>query len=312
MAGETDDDAGNRLRLAFIGFGEAASAFAQGWRGAGVAARIAAYDIKTDAAYAEVRNGKWSDYRRAGVAGRATLADAINGAEAIFSTVIADQALAAATDAATVIRRGALFFDCNSCSPGTKRKSAHLIDKAGGRYVDVAVMAPVHPGLHRTPLIVAGPHGEAGRQVLESLDMVVRLEPGEVGRAAAIKMTRSIMVKGLEALVIECVLAGRKAGVDDLVIASLDASFPGFYWKKRIGHMMERVATHGVRRAAEMREVAVTATELGLPAPMSTAAADWQQRVGDLSVTPADSADYGALTDAILAALGAADVPAER
>jgi 3-hydroxyisobutyrate dehydrogenase-like beta-hydroxyacid dehydrogenase len=118
-------------------------------------------------------------------------------------------------------------------------------------------------------------------------------------------MVRSIMVKGLEALVLECVLSGRKAGVDEAVLASLDASFPGFGWKKRAAYMMERAATHGIRRAAEMREVAQTVRELGFPGAMAAATADWEQKIGDLRLRAADAnakdaEDYGALADLIL------------
>ena len=79
-------------------------------------------------------------------------------------------------------------------------------------------------------------------------------------------MIRSMMMKGLEALVCECVFAGRKAGVIETVLDSLDDTYPGFDWKKRAAYMLERVMTHGVRRAAEMREVALTVDLLGLKA----------------------------------------------
>ena len=92
------------------------------------------------------------------------------------------------------------------------------MDAAGGRYVDVAVMAPVHPRLHRTPLLISGPHAEDAAPVLAALDMAAEIHDGPVGSSSAIKMIRSIMMKGLEALVCECVLAGRKAGVIETVL----------------------------------------------------------------------------------------------
>ena len=135
--------------------------------------------------------------------------------------------------------------------------------------------------------------------------MAAKLVDGEVGAASSIKMVRSVLMKGLEAVILECVLSGRRAGVDDLVLESLDQTYPGFDWKKRAAYMMERAATHGVRRAAEMREVANTVRELGFDGTMSDAAADWEQTMGELNVdmSTVGTSDHGAVADALLGAL---------
>lgn len=287
--------------LAFIGFGEAASAFVTGWN-APAAYEIKAYDIKTDSSDEAVRRAKQDDYIKASVLGCPDLAEALDGAGVVFSTVTADQALIAAKEAATVIGPNTLYLDCNSCAPDTKRRAADLIDGAGARYVDVAVMAPVHPALHKVPLLTSGPHADEAEAVFGRLDMKATISSDRVGVSSSIKMIRSIMIKGLEALVVECVLSGRKAGVDETVLESLDKTFPGFDWKKRAAYMLERVATHGVRRAAEMREVTLSVEQLGLPGDMSRACVDWQQRIGDLGITLNDP-DYGPCADALLTAL---------
>ena len=290
-------------KAAFVGFGEAACAFVQGWGEALGGVELSAYDIKTDSADDAVRSAKLQDYETWGVNGQANLADALAGQAVVFSVVTADQAHEAAKAAAAVIQPGALFFDCNSCAPDTKRASAKIVDAAGGRYVDVAVMAPVHPALHHVPLLIGGPHAEDALAVFDALDMKATVSSDEVGVASSIKMVRSVMIKGLEALVVECVLAGRKAGVDDIVLGTLEKSFPGFDWTNRAAYMLERVATHGIRRAAEMREVALTVEQLDLFGDMAKATVDWQQRIGDLGVKLNDDDDYGARADMLLAAL---------
>ncbi len=292
--------------IAFIGFGEAARAFLDGWRKVpGFAARVSAYDIKTDSPDPNVRAGKRADYVAANVFGASTAPEAVAGADAIFSVVTADQAHEAAVAALPGVEKGAFFFDCDSCAPQTKERTAKEVDAAGGRYVDVAVMAPVHPRLHRTPLLISGPHAKDAAPVLAALDMAAEIHEGPVGSSSAIKMIRSIMMKGLEALVCECVLAGRKAGVIETVLDSLDDTYPGFDWRRRSAYMLERVMTHGVRRAAEMREVASTVDLLGLDGAMSRASVGWQQAVGDLGLrsTPEEDVDYRALADRILARL---------
>lgn len=293
-------------RIAFIGFGEAARAFLAGWRSEpDFAAAVIAYDIKTDSGDAIVAAAKRADYAADGVIAAASARDAVAGAGLVFSTVTADQAHAAALAIADHLAPGALVFDCNSCAPQMKVRSAGAVEGAGGRYVDVAVMAPVHPRRHRTPLLISGPNTAAAVAALEGLAMEPQVQPGPVGAASSIKMVRSIMIKGLEALVVECVLSGRLAGVDDIVLATLEDTFPGFDWPKRAAYMLERVMTHGVRRAAEMREVALTVDLLGLDGRMARATVDWQQAIGELALKAATiGPDHGARADAILAALG--------
>lgn len=270
----------NRLTVALIGFGEAAGAFVAGWNG-GAPARFRAYDIKTDGDGA-VREGKLADYAAAGVEGCATPAEAVARADAVFSLVTADQSVAAARSVAGVLDGPALYFDCNSCAPGTKREAAEIVEGGGGRYVDVAVMAPVGPKLHRTPLLVSGPHAAEALKVMEMLEMAAVEAPGAVGTASAIKLCRSIMVKGLEALSAELLLAAHTLGVAEPVLASLEASDPNFGWTKRTAYSLERMMVHGERRAAEMAEAAAMVEALGLPGDMARATVDWQRRIGEL------------------------------
>ena len=294
------------VSIAFIGFGEAARAFLDGWRRRpGFEARVAAYDIKTDSSDAEVRAAKRADYAAANVIGASRAPDAVAGAEAVFSLVTADQAHEAALAALAGLAPGALFFDGNSCAPQTKSLTAERVEGAGARYVDVAVMAPVHPRLNKTPLLISGPHAEVAAAALESLDMSPQIHSGPAGAASAVKMIRSIMMKGLEALVCECLLAGRKAGVIETVLDSLDDTYPGFDWRKRSAYMLERVARHGLRRAAEMREVALTVDLLGFDGAMSRGSVAWQQRVGELGLRPTadEMADCRLMAEAILARL---------
>ena len=221
-----------QLDLAFVGFGEAATAIVEGW-GARDGLSTAAYDIKTDDPAAEVSQAKFTDYEASGVAGKATLGEALDGAELIFSLVTADQAETAAEAAVPHLAQNAIFLDGNSCAPGTKRRSAAAIEAAGARYVDVAIMSPIRPALHKSPMLLSGPHAEAALDVMERLDMNATIAEGDVGTASSIKMMRSVMIKGMEALVLECVLAARQAGVEDVVLESLDKTYPGFDWPAR-------------------------------------------------------------------------------
>ncbi|MCR9214443.1 MAG: DUF1932 domain-containing protein [Proteobacteria bacterium] len=284
--------------IALIGFGEAGMAFAEGWTGIGNLS-LTAFDLKIDSLEDGVAAGKQSDFQKFNIQDGKTAIDTVKNAAAIFSVVTADQALKAAQSITNGITDGTLFFDCNSCAPGTKRKSKAVIDAAGGRYVDVAVMSPVHPKLHKTPLLISGDHVEEAMTVFDCLQMNATIMEGDVGAASSVKMIRSIMMKGLEALFSECVLAGRRAGVDEEVLASLEKTYPGFNFEGRAAYMFERMTQHGLRRAAEMREVALTIEELGLPNGVTAAAVDWQQMLGDMDYI-AKGEDYRSQADILL------------
>lgn len=260
-------------------------AFADGLAGggAGVAAGglggVAAYDRKTDDE--ATRGAKQADYERSEVRGAGTNADAIAGAALILATVTADRALEAAERTARGIAPGALYCDMNSVAPATKRAAAAAIERAGGRYVDVAVMAPVHPARRRAPLLIAGPHAGPARDALAGIGFAnVATIAGPVGAAAAVKMIRSVLVKGLEALTAECVIAADAAGVLDAVIASLNASTPGDDWRRRADYNLDRMMIHGLRRAAEMEEAVSTLEGLDCAAAMSRGTIAWQRAIG--------------------------------
>lgn len=262
-------------KIAFIGFGEAAQAIAQGW-GRARCNGAQTHDPKLD--------GPEGDKLReaARLRGVACMdrAPALAQASHILCLVTADQAVNAARQAAPHLAAGAIWYDGNSCSPDSKRTAAQIVAGAGGIYVDLAIMGPIQPRRHRTPLLVAGPRDAVA--FLDAMDMEYVWKGPQIGSASAVKMIRSVMVKGIEALCAECFLAAARAGVLEDVLASLQASDPQADWRQRAGYNIERMMQHGQRRAAEMREAAATIAGLGLPPVLATATVDWQQRIGDL------------------------------
>ena len=241
---------------------------------------LAAYDLKHEPVMQVAADA-------AGVALAGSAAQALAGAEAVLSLVTADQALPAALAYAPHLAPGALWFDMNSVAPETKRAAARAVTDAGGRYVDVAVMSPVHPARRDVPLLLSGPDAEHGIALLRALGFTrLRRVDGDVGAASAIKMIRSVMIKGIEALTAECVLAAEAAGVREEVLASLDASASAKPWAERADYNLDRMLVHGVRRAAEMEEVVRTLDALGTGSVMSRGTVERQRALGSLSLAP--------------------------
>ncbi len=279
------------LSIGFIGFGEAARAFHQTLAAHDPGLRFCAYDILLG-----------EPGMRAAIAGRdvevAETPAALGHADWIVSAVTADQSLAAVEAIAPHLRAGRLVVDINSVSPGRKRASAALVEARGARYLDMAVMAPVHPRGHRTPVLIAGPAAAPLEPELKRLDFSFRVAGEAVGAATAIKMVRSLFVKGLEAVTVECLLAARASGCFDEVYGSLARDFPGLGWPDFAAYEFERTLRHGRRRAAEMRESAATIAELGLNGALAAEIAEVQERMGAADAPP-PKAD--ALSDGIAA-----------
>jgi len=252
--------------IALIGFGEAGSTFARAGQWGSMART---FDIRADRADAAAELG---------VAFADTAAAALDGATLVLSLVTADAALAVARDYAQFLAPGALWGDMNSVAPDTKRAAAAFIEAAGGRYVDVAVLAPVNPARMKVPLLLAGKAADDAAQALAQAGFAaIRVVGEDIGRASAIKMIRSVMVKGVEALTAEMMLAANRAGVAEDVLASLDASERRDSWFVRAAYNVERMTTHGLRRAAEMEESAKTLAALGVE-PLLTAGTVRRQR----------------------------------
>jgi 3-hydroxyisobutyrate dehydrogenase-like beta-hydroxyacid dehydrogenase len=267
----------NTPRVCFIGFGEAGQALASGLRDAGVQG-LSAWDILFPVPAGEALRAAAD---RIGVRRGASAGDAVKNADLIVAAVTAASSLDAAQAAKPFMRRDQYYLDINSVSPARKQLTGKLIDEAG-RYVDMAVMAPVHPARHQTPSLLSGPHAASVEPILLALDMKVSVAGPTVGAAAAIKMVRSVMVKGLEALTLECFLAARRTGVEDEIIASLSKSYPGLDWPKLVEYNLERMANHGIRRAHEMEEVADTLHELGIDPHMTAGTIRRQLEMGEL------------------------------
>ncbi len=294
----------NALKIGMIGFGEAGQAFWNGWTADSdieTAFSASVFDIKT-ATPGSASDGKRAEYEKAGVTGCDSAPDAVAGASVVVSLVTADQALSAAESAASGLTPGVLYLDCNSCAPQTKQAAAKIIEAAGGRYIDVAVMAPVEPKRNKVPLLVSGPAVDDALALMESLGMAPKVAGDKVGAASSNKLVRSIMVKGLEALALECFLAARMLGVEENVLTSLEKSNPGYNWREKIAYNFDRAMVHGKRRSAEMRESARMIEALGLPSRMASATSDWEKQVGDLELAPGEP-DIGQRADIVLAAL---------
>ncbi len=257
-------------RVCLLGFGEVGQLLAEQLLPR--AGALCAWDLK----FADSGSGPRLAASRLGVEAAASAALAVARAEVVISAVTAGQTGAAASSAAPHLADQAWYFDLNSCSPATRISAGRQIADAGGRFVEAAIMSPIHPAGAASPMLFAGPHAGGFQAIASRLGFVqTRVLSEKLGSASAAKMCRSVLVKGLEALVLESLLSARRHGVENEVLESLQGCRIDD-WRRSARYMASRALLHGARRAEEMREVARTVGEAGLTPHMSSATAAWQ------------------------------------
>ncbi len=300
-----------RWRVGLVGYGEVGRIVAEDLRAQDVA--VAAYDVKLDDERGHPLRGHAAEH---GVVLSASHAALAAQSDLVISAVTASQAVAVAQACAPALRAGTFVLDVNSAAPGAKIEAAGIVDAVRGRYVEGAVMTSVPPYRIKVPTLLGGPHAATLAPALAALGFAgCKVGSERLGVASASKMCRSVMIKGLEAMVIESFTTARHYGVEDAVIASLQETFPGIDWEKQAAYFFQRVIEHGRRRAEEMREVAQTVRDAGLEPWSAAGTAERQAWVADAADALwfgtrgapgfARSADWRIEADRILANAGA-------
>jgi 3-hydroxyisobutyrate dehydrogenase-like beta-hydroxyacid dehydrogenase len=263
--------------IALIGYGEVGRILAEDLHEAGHT--LTAFDT-------ELHGGERTPLERHakqyGVTLRESHAEAVKGAALVISAVTANQTVAAAEASAAGLS-GGFYLDFNSASPGAKIRAAGHVTGAGSRFVEGAVMAPVPPHRIKVPLLLGGPDAALLAPILNGLGFAGKVASDQLGVASATKMCRSVMIKGIEALLIESLTAARYYGVEQAVLLSLEETFPGLDWEEHAAYCFQRVLQHGRRRSEEMREAAESVREAGLEPWGASAAAERQASIADLA-----------------------------
>jgi 3-hydroxyisobutyrate dehydrogenase-like beta-hydroxyacid dehydrogenase len=267
----------NIQRIGLVGYGEVGKIFSAGLKPRVQA--MGAWDLKF--ADAATREAELANAAKSSVTAHGSMRELCEASDLVISAVTASNTLAVAEEAARCIRPGTVFLDLNSASPGTKQRAAAAIDAAGGHYVEAGVMTSVPPYGIRVPMLLGGARAAELAELLAAWEMDAKPVSDRLGVASAIKMCRSVMIKGLEALVIESYATARAYGVEDHVLPTLQETFPSIDWSQQGAYLFSRVVQHGKRRAEEMRESANTVREAGFDPIMTASIADKQQWVAD-------------------------------
>lgn len=306
------------LRIGLVGYGEVGRLLAEDLRAAGHA--VSAYDLKLESPSSEADTMRVHAVAH-GVELTTSATMVATPADLVISAVTAGRTVDAARGLAAGLKAGTFVLDLNAASPEARRDAAEAVDAQGGRYVEGALMTGVTAHRARLPLLLGGAHAAALKPLLDRLGFIATVHDVELGPASATALCRSILTKGMEALLIESLLTARHHGVDDAVLASLQETWPGIDWRQQAGQAFRRAIRHGGRRSEELREAAVTVAQAGLTPWAAQAAAERQAWISALQSADifgpldAQAADPGPVpdwrddADRLLAHLAKADRP---
>ena len=307
---------GNPIRrIALVGFGEVGGIFGHDFAAAGL--NITVFDILFGDNTS--RAAMLAKAQSAQVRSSDTPEEAVRGADLVISAVTASSAVDAARGAAPFLCAGQIYLDLNSVSPDTKREIARALRESPATFVEAAVMAAVPPQRLKVPMLLGGADAALSAGRLQAIGMNVKPVSDRVGVASAIKMCRSIIIKGLEAITVESMFTARRYGAEKQVLDSLAATFPDMGWNGALpDYLISRVAEHGKRRAAEMREAAQAVADAGLEPLSAIATAQRQDWLAQLiaehlfAVPNGKAFSWQELADAIAKASSDAEEPARK
>ena len=270
-----------KIKIAIIGYGEVGKIFSKGLLDQSNVGQISSWDLKfIDPILCKF---ELEHVKQAGVKAALSMGEACAEADLVISAVTASNTLSVAKEASAYLKPGSIFLDLNSASPGTKQEAALVIEGQGSSYVEAGVMTSVPPYGIKVPMLLGGEKAQELSEVLINWGMDAKAVSPKLGIASAIKMSRSIMIKGMESLVIEAYSTARFYGVEEYVLPTLVETFPQIDWTEQGAYFFSRVVQHGKRRSEEMREAARTVSETGMPSLMASAIADKQAWVAGIS-----------------------------
>ncbi len=269
------------MKLGFIGFGGAGCGLAKGLRQAGLSEVHFTDRMQETPPYAEVIRLHAAE---TGAVRAAGIGELVSRAEVLISCVTGAMALSVAEEAAPFLTANHLYADVNTASPRVKEGVAAVVERTGAAFVDAAMMGAIPTFLHRVPILASGSGAVRFRECMQPYGMNIRVIGTKPGQASAIKLFRSIFMKGLLSLFIETLTATHRYGVDDLVLGSVAESLDGTPFLETARVQMTKGVVNAERMAHEMEEVIATLEELGVPAGMSRASRETLLRCAGLGL----------------------------
>lgn len=268
------------VKLGFIGFGEAAYEMSCGFKAEGSGVEIRAFDVAYE------KNKMNFDLRaeKAGVTLVESLEDLIRDSEVIMSMVPTAYTLTTAMDALKHVKTGQLFADASTSLPNDMVVIAKAAADRGLEFTDAAMLGSLPKDKHKVPILVSGTGADRFLELMKPLGMDIEKVSDKAGDASAIKLTRSIYMKGLATLMTETLMCAYKNNIQDKIIESISGSLDGEKFIVTANRLISGNAIHSERRTHEMESVIEFAEECGIRPTMTIATKKSLEELNDLNL----------------------------
>lgn len=256
------------MNLGFIGFGEVAYEMSRGFRSEGLHGIVAYDPLKDDVKFGTLVQER---AKGAGVTLLETASAVVAAVDLIISAVPGSRALQAAESILASLSKSKIYADVSTSSPTTKRKIAELIGSTGALFVDGALMGGLTLQQHKVPTLVSGTGADKFIEVMTPYNMVLEKVSDLAGDAIAVKLVRSVYMKGVASLEVEMLEAAAKLGVEELVLNSISKTLDNSPFVKMLNFLVTASAIHAGRQAHEMLDCMVMLKDLGIEPIMTEA-----------------------------------------
>ena len=237
------------MKIGFLGFGEAAYSISLGLKQNGIA-DISAYDAMEDCG--EFGQLVRKRAQESGVVLKSRPCEVVKEAELLFAAVPSSNTVGLCESICNDLRPGQLYVDVSASTPESKKKIGDMLNKTGALFTDAAMMGSLPQDKHRVPIFASGDGAKVFRKLMEPYGMRITCVDGGAGAASAIKLIRSIYMKGIAALMIEMLQAADAYQVADEVVQSIGKSMDGIAFSEHLDRLVIGTAIHAQRRSKEL------------------------------------------------------------
>lgn len=270
---------GKQIKLGLIGFGEVGSTLGRGFRDEGLI-EIAAYDkYAFDGPFSELIQSR---AEKANVPLVRSPQELVAQSELIIGVTPGSASVESAQAFAPHLTAAHLFVDFASTTPKVKQTVGAVLKESGVQIADASIMGTPHTDGHRLPILASGPAAQAFLDVMNPWGLKIEYVAGELGAASGIKIMRSVIAKGLEALLVECMLGARRYGIDQAVLASFDKFMATRSFTSMANFLITTGSIHAERRSHEAEMSADALIEAGVDPIMTRATVERLAWVNDL------------------------------
>ena len=256
------------MRLGFIRFGEVSYELSRGFKSEGLTGIVAYEPLRDDPKYGPLVRERSAS---AAVELLPTPADVVRASDVIIAAVPGSRALQAAESVIAALDGNKIYADVSTSSPTTKAKIAELLAPTGAGFVDGALMGGLTQQRHKVPTLISGSGADRFIEQMAPSNMNLSKVSDKAGDAIAVKLVRSVYMKGIATLQMEMLEAAYKLQVQDLVIPSIAGSVENKRFMDLMNFLVPASAIHAERQTHEMADCMVMLEDLGIRPTMTEA-----------------------------------------